>query len=333
MIGASYLLLFYLLSYIFVGSPRVSIPMFLLFSVFGLLLPSMVRIDGRLFLKSVMMWTIFSILKLDKIFFTVVSWADVISMDASYAFLPPVLTNVIYLLTYYSKESKLEKFFTILISVVNFLIFIQLFKYGSRGPLLALFLAFMFVFFHKHNSKFNRLKLQLPKLVAFLLLLPLFFVLIEYVIDFLSFYGISSHAIEKAERLSSEGDISNGRNNLVGIALNGFFDNWLLGNGLDRFDANTGLLYPHNFILQSLYDGGLLFSLLLFIPLLNSIKSIYRKCTFDEYMVYTVMFFISVPYALFSQDMWANANLWLFFGILLSRNIVYTNQKMAGYEI
>ena len=85
----------------------------------------------------------------------------------------------------------------------------------------------------------------------------------------------------------------------VSIFFSVFFCRLLYSFGVDvkGFNwANTGLLYPYNFVLHFFYDEGLLISLLLFMPLLNSIKSICRTCTF-YHLLCTVMFL----YLIFSR--------------------------------
>ena len=143
-------------------------------------------------------------------------------------------------------------------------------------------------------------------------------------------FGINSTALEKIVRLSAEGNLSNGRNNLQIIALNGFWDNFLFGNGLDRFDANTGLAYPHNFVTQILYDGGLLLFCVLLIPIFIKTFLNYKRCSYNQYVVHTFLLFSSVPYASFSQDVWENAVFWLFVGSLFSSTFVTSNNS---YEI
>ena len=143
-------------------------------------------------------------------------------------------------------------------------------------------------------------------------------------------FGINSTALEKIVRLSAEENLSNGRNNLQIIALNGFWDNFLFGNGLDRFDANTGLAYPHNFVVQILYDGGLLLFCVLLFPIVTKTILNYKKCSYNRYVVQSFLLFSSVPYAFFSQDLWENAVFWLFVGSLFSSTFVNSNNN---YEI
>ena len=139
--------------------------------------------------------------------------------------------------------------------------------------------------------------------------------------------GINLHFVDKIIELSSEGDITNGRDMINNITISGIIDNPIFGHGLDRFDANTGMLYPHNIVLQLLYDGGIVLFSCLVIPLVKSISNLFKTCTIGEYAVFTVLFFSSIPGAFFSGNLWNLARVWLFLGFMLSRSFVIEDRK------
>ena len=329
-----FLILFYAVTTTFIGPPRVSVAFFSLFVITGLILPCFTIVDGKYLLISVMLWPSIAIFRLDQVFQMMVSWRDVISMDASYAFMTPIIASVVYLFSYYRNDNGWQKLFITILVLINSVFFLELFQYGSRGPLLAIILTIIFLFSTKYSKSKEGIIINRKKVVVGLIFLFLLIFSIDFFLDVLfaimGKMGINSTALEKIVRLSAEGNLSNGRGNLQIIALNGFWDNILFGNGLDRFDANTGLEYPHNFVTQILYDGGLLLFCVLLIPIFIKTFLNYKRCSYNQYVVQTFLLFSSVPYASFSQDVWENAVFWLFIGSLFSSTFANSNNN---YEI
>lgn len=327
----AFLIIFYIFTTTFIGPPRVSVAFFSLFTIVGLLLPWFSIVDGKYLLVSVMLWPCIAIFKLDQVFQMTLSWKDVISMDASYAFMTPVIASIVYLFTYYRNDNGWKKIFITILVLINSVFFLKLFQFGTRGPLLSIFLTIFFLFFVRYSKCEDGAVVNRKKAFVALILLFLVFFSIDFILDTLFAImrklGANSFALDKMVRLSAEGNISNGRGNLQILALKGFWENILFGRGLDRFDANTGLAYPHNFVVQILYDGGLLLFCVLLIPIIIKMLLNYKKCSYNKYVVQTFLLFSSVPYASFSQDLWENAVFWLFVGSLFSSTFVYSNNN------
>lgn len=319
-----WLLGFYFFTQLFIGPPHTQLPMFVIFVIIALLLPYLVRIDAKYFIKGIMFFPFFAIFRLNLVFTQVSDWNDAISMDASYAFLVPITATIGYLFIYFKEENKLEKIFTLILSLINVVYLWQILQYGSRGPLLSIILLILFllIFLPSDRGVSVRPGSLLLMILGILLLFFTFSSSLPFINQVLESSGMNIHAIDKIIRLSAEGDISNGRNMINAITWSGIIESPIFGHGLDRFDANTGLLYPHNFILQILYDGGILLFLMLLVPVLKASIRIMKTCTKDEYAVFVVLLFSSVPGALFSGDMWGLARLWLFMGYALSKSFV-----------
>ena len=161
-------------------------------------------------------------------------------------------------------------------------------------------------------------------------LLGFFFIpILEVANSILNDAGISVNFINKFISLDQDNDITNGREIVYSMVIDDIIKNPLLGGGMDLFDFYyPGMNYPHNFLLQILYDGGLLLFVILVIPLYRGIKRFWVSCTHDEYAVYTALFFGSVPGAMFSGNLWQNGLLWMLFGALLSNTFVYNKNKI-----
>lgn len=327
---SAYLLAFFYITVWFVGFPRVTLPFFLVFTISAFLIPQFARVDTKVFLRAVMILPSFSILRIDRIFASYLTWMDVISMDASYGYLVPIIATVVYIFTYFKNESKLNKAITICFTLINAVFLAQLMLYGSRGPLLAIALLFIFMYIVRHDGshgvKIYTLKMWRTLLISIILLGSLTQVA-SLIDNTLTDMGFHSYAIHKIVRLEEAGDITNGRDGLIETTFNEFLDYPLLGHGLDRFEAHHDSPYPHNFILQILYDGGILLLIVLGVPFFKNGKRLLHYCTKDEFVMFTFLFFASVPGSLFSQDMWQISILWMFFGYLMSKNFVCKNEE------
>lgn len=317
-----YLIAFYFATVTLVGQPRIGFPIFFIFTIVAMLLPNIIKIDVQCFIKSIMVYPVLAILRIDRVFAMINDWSEAISMDASYSFLIPVLASFIYFFTYFKNENRKERLISVALFFVNGICFIRLFMYGSRGPLISLVLLLLCLWvtypqknclgFQIHKS---RLIISSIIMVAVLAFLPYVF---GQLFNLFASLDVNSHAIEKFIRLQQEGDISNGRSFLNELTWAGFKTHPILGNGLDRFDANTGWLYPHNFFLQILYDGGL-FLLVVLSPIAVGFNNNLKKCSYDEYVVLLLLLFGSVPYAFVSNDLWLHPILWFLFGTLIAR--------------
>ena len=80
---------------------------------------------------------------------------------------------------------------------------------------------------------------------------------------------------------------------------------------------NLGFVYPHNFLLQLLYDGGILLTIPVIYLVVGGILNWYKFCSEDEFTVISALLLMSVPGALFSGNLWENNRLWLSFAALI----------------
>lgn len=325
------LIAFYQVTLYFIGPPKTSFSIFGVMVIASILLPSLVKIDARVFIKAIMFFPSFAILRLDKVFAFQVDWKDTISMDASYAFLVPICATIVYMYFYYKEEKKRDKYITIVLCVINMIFFAQILKYGSRGPILCVLLMAAFLYLIKPPKSLGVRKKRNYFMILVFGLIALYFSFYSLLsaVSFVSeLNGIKLRFVEKMIELSIEGDITNGRDMINDITINGIIDNPIFGHGLDRFDANTGMFYPHNILLQLLYDGGIVGFLCLFIPLIKSMSHFFKTCTKEEYAVFTILCFSSLPGAFFSGNMWSLARVWLFFGFVLSKYFVVKNMNI-----
>lgn len=322
-----FLLAYYYFTKSYIGEPRISLPFFFVFTISSFLVPQIVSIDAKIVIKLMMIVPSFAVLHLDQVFFSMVNWANKISMDASYAFLIPITATVCYLFLYFKEESKLQKIIMLVFTFVNIVFLWKILSCGSRGPIVSVIAEIVFLIMIRKKDDFgvvvNWGKVFIVSVIA-IIISATFENLLAYINGQLLSSGFEIRFFQKFYDLALEGDLAHGRDDIAAITMSGFWDSPIWGNGIDQFETNTGgeIPYPHNFLLQILYDGGLLL-LCMLIPVAKGIRNKYKNCTKDQYAIMTLFLFASAPGALFSQDLWNIAILWMFFGIAVSKNFVH----------
>lgn len=306
----------------FIATPSVNALFFGIFMVSAFLIPGIIRIDTRTFLLTLIILPSFGVLFLDKIFFNEILETGVVSMGTCYAFLIPTLGNLVYLRFFYRKESMWMKIIMLFFAVINIYYLVQMTMFGSRGPVLCALLMLLSFFIIQINDKGNisMRKGRTPIILVGIILITMSFTAILHTLkDFLAAYDISLNVVDKFLRLGESGDMTNGREVISSMSWEGIINSPLWGNGTSQFLNNTGVVYPHNFILQLLYDGGIILTSFVMIPIIRmlvvKIKTVYKR----EFVCLLFMFFASVPGALFSGDLWNAGTLWMFFGFVLSK--------------
>lgn len=331
---AAILSFFYLFTLFAIGQPEVSVIDFTVFTICAFLLPCFSQVDGKIMLRTMIFAPIIGVVKLNEIF-ALDDIVGSISMGLTYAFLPPVIATIVYVFTWFKNDSVKMKFLILIGSLINLLFLIRMMLYGSRGPILAVIGVLAFLFLVKKNTEVG-VKINKKIAIVLIAILAILFANLENFLSFfdsiLGAYNIDFRFIEKSLTLMSEDNLDHDRGTIAAMAWKGFFENPFFGNGLDRFMPNTGITYPHNFILQILYDGGLFLFIILLIPVLRGLLIKYRFCSLSSYMVLTTLFFASVPGALLSGNMWRQALLWLLMGAALSKGFFYINDKSLKYE-
>ena len=322
--------LWYAFTFTFVAPPSVTALFFGVFTVSAFLIPGMLRIDMRAFLLALIIMPSIGILYIDKIFISEILETGVVSMGTCYALLVPVLGNLVYLRFFYKKESVWMKIVMLIFAAINIYYLVQMTMFGSRGPILcALLLILSFFIIHiDAKGKISMRKDRSSIILVCLVLVTLSFTaILQTLKDFFATFDISLNVVDKFLRLGESGDMSNGREVISSMTWEGIINSPLWGNGTAQFLNNTGVVYPHNFILQFLYDGGIILTSTVLVPIVKTLIHKMQIVSENEYICLLFLFFASVPGALFSGDLWNQGSLWLFFGFVLSRNIFSNSYK------
>lgn len=333
-----YIYILYVFTSLMSNVPDVPL-MLLVFSVFaGLVMPQFLCISPKILLRAMMAFSVVFITKAHIIFMSSLTWKTSIDMSLSYAFLAPIIANVLYLQFYFKSETAINKVISIVITLINLYYFTQIFLFGSRGPVLSciLLVVFLMVIKPKESVGVQIQKRRLLLMCILTLICILFFqFILNITINIFNSFDIRVEMLEKMQLLAMESDLSNGRTDLNRITWNGIINSPIWGNGMDQFyiKENTTLYYPHNFILQILYDGGIIFLIILFVPFLYRVISKYRRCTKNEFLILTLFLFCTIPGAMFSQNLWHNTLLWFAFGVGFSNNIDYKGRDFSKASI
>lgn len=323
----AYILVMYFFTITFLGNPSISMSMFLALTVFAFIVPLFCRVDARIFLRGIMFFPCFAITRLDSIFAMETEWQNYMNMDASYSFLVPVIATFTYLHFYFREESFKSKVITILLSLCNLVFCARIVVHGSRGVVLSIFCLLLFFFLTKINKNNKGIILLRGRIrivvIALLLTIASYVTVFTYVYKFLeNVFGVEFYAFEKIARMGAEGDFDNGRNDIIKKALSKFVEQLIFGYGVDRAAEVTGGNYPHNFVIQILFDGGIVLFFILLVPVIYHGFLYLKSCTKDELAVFCALFFSSVPGALFSQNLWMMPVLWMTFGLCFSKRFV-----------
>ena len=309
-----YCLIIFAYIFTYIGNARSDLHFnkFITLTVIAMLCPYVKRIKYRQFVIYLMVLPFFGIFFLNQVFSIKGVLNETITMGISYAFLPTVIASIVYLFFYFKDSNR--KFISLVFIAINSVYLFKIFQFGSRGPVLCIVTCFAILICFKYKD--NKINMVSRKIVILMILLILvianFWTVLGWVNSLLLALGIKINAISKLYRLQSfTNDISNGRLLIWSTVWKEIWKSPIYGHGLSTTFYNLKFAYPHNFILQLLYDGGLL----LFIPLIfffiSGFVNWFRNCSRDCFAFGIVLFSMSIPGAMFSGDLWENGRLWL----------------------
>lgn len=247
---------------------------------------------------------------------------DAVSMGRSYAILPLLVAGILHFTFYRKTADAFEK----ILYIVCCCFIIQFVVMSYRGALLSLFIAFFFAFRYFGREQKLSIKQQLAFLCLALIALVVIFnwqAVLHFISLELSKRNIRIAAIDKALYLLSVSgtEEDHSRISIWVQALQGIADLPIFGHGLSTFQYYTGIVFPHNFVLQVLYDGGVVLGVPLIWILLSGLKKMFGKIKEeypDKFAFLIMLCCSSIPRAIVSAECWRILALWLLYGFLLS---------------
>ena len=88
--------------------------------------------------------------------------------------------------------------------------------------------------------------------------------------------------------------------------------------------------WPHNFVLQLLYEGGILMFLLVVIPLAKIVLFVLKSNAIPpiDYAMFVCLFAISVPKVLVTSELWTVQCFWLLLAFGMMRMPYFKNNML-----
>lgn len=256
------------------------------------------------------------------------------NMGTIYSLFIPVTAGILYFV-YYRKE--LSR-----IAYINFIPTIILFAgclmRANRGAILSIIVLFALIFLNgntifEKNSK--QLTIRKRTMVIVLIILGVI-ITINFNALFMSFYNAMSNIfgtlpsfLVKMHKYILLDDVSNGRSDVYERTWELIRNGPVYGYGIETFQHYTGDSYPHNFILQFMYEGGVLFSLIPTVIIIYAgIKLCYSRIGNKEICIGLILLFVQViPRFLLSATPWRGQVFWtLVFYVIYNYNELKTTK-------
>ena len=311
-------------AYLFRGPQSSAQPIFIFSQVVLALLISQVKINSKKFLFYLMTIPAFGIFFIAQLFRLKIEEDGSIGMGTSYSFIIPVVANIVYYFQVFRKEPNIPKIqyvLTMCITLINLVYMFHLIVFGSRGVLLCLLFVLLLIFLFDYDintcSIKKRSKWSTVYIILGIVLVLNIWDFIRLLDNLLRTFNIEVYTLTRTIEFGEAEDVMTGRSDLFDRAWKAFLRKPIFGYGMLTFEANTNGDWPyvHNFVLQFLYDGGIVLTTAFLLPIIKNLISLFRRCTENYYCLVLTMFAATVPGALFSHDLWHQPALWLFFGI------------------
>lgn len=240
-------------------------------------------------------------------------WQQSITMDHSYFLLPLIICVLIHFIYFRKNKNVL----IVLSELFAFSLLIALVLTGTRGAILSI--IFFGVLVYLNSSTGKRIgALKRYSFVIILFVLVLFFAeILSAINSLLETVGVNFSFLQRTVQYINNGDLSNGRAELYVIAIRDFFKSPIWGNGVGHFaDTYPSLEYPHNMVLQFLYEGGLFLGIPIFGFLSKSIRDLFISIDSEiaNKVVQILLFSVAVIPAMLTNEPWSYPLLWCYFG-------------------
>lgn len=250
-------------------------------------------------------------------------------MGVSYGILR-FICAILLLLFYYNIKG--IKRLLLYASLLCYSIFYILF--ASRGSILALIVLILLIWIIKYSDNITKKNIIIWSVFSICVIVSLFFKeFLHLVISIADYFGIDTFAFVKMVAMINSGDLSNGRDELYGNALEGIVDSNFLGNGIGSFE-NKYQIYTHNLFLQSFYELGVFPFLLLIVFTFFTLKIILGNSYMKETKIFiSFVFCAGIIELFFSSTLWISHIFWIWIGYvsaIISRKITIRTKKMAN---
>lgn len=231
-------------------------------------------------------------------------------MTWSYSVFPCIAVTFTHFYLY-RKGSKIWMKLVYIIGIITVSVYIF---FSNRGGLVSL-LCLVFLLTTRKTKKMKSKKRVLLT-IAFIvsLFITVFYVedMIIQVYELLKTYNIEIDAISKTYRMILQDNVTNNREELYRFAWYGFLDHPLAGHKIGAFSVYHGG-WPHNILLQLLYEGGIPLTVIVLTPVIVTGIKMFTTKEIDSrvYIMFVLLFSIAVPRLLFTSEVWNTQSYWM----------------------
>jgi hypothetical protein len=239
----------------------------------------------------------------------------------------PCIVLAMFHFFYYRKKSSI---FIKICYVYYLYVLIRMLLVIVRGALLTLLIGAVIIYVNRPQSNWDVIrKWSIKKkfiigcgLILSIIMVLNYEIMITGIYTFLEARGINFGVITKFYFYMSSGNITDNREPYYELVNQMFAQSPIYGNGVQTFYAYSadGAAYPHNYILQFLFEGGLV----LMIPLtFITLRELYRVLASkyintNDFVLSSCLVLLSVIPGMFSMNIWYNRSFWMviMFGLL-----------------
>ena len=258
------------------------------------------------------------------------------NMSVAYAFFVSVSAAFIHFF-WYRKGSNI---LIILCYLVNIYWMYKIIMVGNRGVIVSflfLIMVLMLRYTKKRDVSDKKKKIMTSLLWIFGILIIIIVLNFDNIIIYLYDYfksrneAMPSFIIKMYRLIVYKSDISNGRDDLYPFFLNKIMNSPVWGYGMEMSsEVSYGLFpYPHNYILQMLFEGGIIFALFpIVVSVYMVVDTLFKNNDKLEYEVFSVFLLCNcIPKLMISGNIWNQPILWIWLGVGAVRFNKWRKQK------
>lgn len=252
-------------------------------------------------------------------------------MTISYYMLPTYIAMIMTFIVDKNKTKEMVITKIVLILIFSYPYIKFLIEYASRGVILAIAVCILLCII------INKKKLKDKLLILFFVLILgitsgiWFKPLVISTNNILQNLNIRIEVIEKSAKLIENDKFDDGRDKVYSRAIEGIIEHPLIGNGIGDY-AEKYVTYPHNILLQALYEGGIIFFWVMLLILLYSIYILIFDNETEMEKKYLLVMFISIAIIrlMLSYEFWHEISFGLYLYVvfdIMQNNIDKRRQK------
>lgn len=326
----SFTLLWYLYSLIFHGNNCDLTPIeFIFYAVIPIYVISK-KLDGELVLRYSLYISLVSLPVINTFFVLQYQQYSQAYMGNVYAVLTPVIIAMIHFKLYRKQSNILTK----IAYLYNLYILVQVLLFANRGAVLCLACCAIVLVINAYDEDKRKtlsgikILLIIACSIAGILIIMFAHPLLESLADLCnSIFNSVPSFITKMIRYIEIGDVTDGRTTIDAFTWSAIANNPILGHGIETFSkvshelASRTWPYPHQYMSQYLFEGGIVFGVLpIYLSLSLTAKVVCTRIKEkSEFALCCMLVCISLPKLLISTDPWASTSIWM----LITYSLIY----------